>query len=159
MFKFHPLTYRHISNTILVRSGFDHEALKLKVNVYWSTLPCSGRLKRHQMTYIIVTKKHEFLAGTMYYQFDMLTPLVCPPRPSTECSRAVMEGLCQPDLNRGIGTVVNDVGGTYNEVQALTWPHICHGQRTRRPQRGSKLPCHQILVTASQMWQAVTKRW
>ena len=58
----------------------------------------------------------------------MLTPSVFPPRPSTECSTAVVEGLCGPDLNRGISMGFNDVGGIYNEVQALTYPHICHGQ-------------------------------
>ena len=51
----------------------------------------------------------------------MLTPSVFPPRPSTECSRAVVEGLCGPDLNRGISMDFNDVGGIYNEGQALTY--------------------------------------
>ena len=39
----------------------------------------------------------------------MLTPSVCPPWPSTECSRAVMEGLCRLDLNEGISMDFNDV--------------------------------------------------
>ena len=50
----------------------------------------------------------------------MLTPSVFPPRPSTECSTAVVEGLWGPDLNRGISMGFNDVGEIYSEVQALT---------------------------------------
>ena len=51
----------------------------------------------------------------------MLTPSVCPPRPSTEFSTAVVKGLCGPDLNRGISMDFNDVGGMYNEVRALVY--------------------------------------
>ena len=54
----------------------------------------------------------------------MLTPSVCPPRPSMESSRRVVEGLCGPDLNRGVSTVFNDVGGIYNEVRALIYKHM-----------------------------------
>ena len=54
----------------------------------------------------------------------MLTPSVCPPRPSTDCSGAVVEGLCGPDLNRGISMGFNDVGGIYNEVRAFIYQHI-----------------------------------
>ena len=51
----------------------------------------------------------------------MLTPSVSPPRPSTESSIPVVEDPCGPDLNRGISTVVNDVGGIYKEVRALVY--------------------------------------
>ena len=54
----------------------------------------------------------------------MLTPSVSPPRPSTESSKPVVEGLCGPDLNKGISTDFNDVGGIYNEVQALIYQHM-----------------------------------
>ena len=57
----------------------------------------------------------------------MLTPSVCPPRPSMECSRAVVEGVCGLDQDRGIRTVFNDVGGIYNEVRALVYQHVCQG--------------------------------
>ena len=43
-----------------------------------------------------------------------------------------MEGFCGPDLDRGISTVVNDVGCIYNEVRALVHQHICHGQELVR---------------------------
>ena len=54
----------------------------------------------------------------------MLTPSVSPPRPSTESSKPVVEGLCGPDLKKGISTDFNDVGGIYNEVQALIYQHM-----------------------------------
>ena len=38
-----------------------------------------------------------------------------------------MEGLCGPDLNRPISMDFNDVGGIYNEGQALTY-QTCHDQ-------------------------------
>ena len=58
----------------------------------------------------------------------MLTPSVCPPRPSTECSRAVMEGLCGLDLNGGISMDFNNVwwniqwGEGANLSAYLPWP-------------------------------------
>ena len=60
-------------------------------------------------------------------QDHMLTS-VCPPRPSMECPTAVVEGLCGPDLNKGISMDFNDVGGLYKEVRALTYPHIYYGR-------------------------------
>ena len=54
----------------------------------------------------------------------MLTPSVSPPRPSTESSKPVEEGLCGPDLKKGISTDFNNVGGIYNEVQALIYQHM-----------------------------------
>ena len=51
----------------------------------------------------------------------MLTPSVSPPRPSTESSIPDVEDPCGPDLNRGISTDFNDVGGIYNGVRALIY--------------------------------------
>ena len=76
---------------------------------------------------------HVYLIGPRVQSIDgikkdhMLTPSVCPPRPSMEYSRPVVEGLCGPDLNRGIGMDFNHVGGIYNEVHThlsayLSWP-------------------------------------
>jgi len=68
----------------------------------------------------------------------MLTPSLCPPRPSTECSTPVVERLCGPDPNRGISMVFNDVGGIHNEVRALIYQQICHGQN---------LCCKSVFIT------------
>ena len=66
----------------------------------------------------------------------MLTPPVCPPRPSTEISRAFVEGLCGPDLNRGISMDFNECWWNMQWGTSAYLDRIC----MRIPRWEGKLP-------------------